>query len=654
MWVLSDDAALGDLEVQAKRMRLLQMSERLSGVGYWRVCVTDRSTEWSDEVYRIFGVSPDSFALTLDSALGLYPPEDRQGVSRAFQTAMADRSDLEWTGSIQRPDGEIRQIEARGCCEIDENGEMLGLFGVMQDVTEQSQLAAAQQQSVDRLARIIERLPAGAVHVQAGVLSINAEVEKITGYSRDELHSLEAWFTLLTGDTSGKMLERYHQRRATGFAESVTGTIRRRDGELRQIEYRTCEDTAVGEIWILQDVTERDASQAELVEAKERAEVAANSKSQFLANMSHEIRTPLTAIIGFAGLLASQAMLPGKARHWVSRIEDASKALLAIVNDVLDFSKLEDGSLELDPEPFDPRKLVTDTAALLADQAERKGIELDVQVDPALPPYLMGDTGRLRQILLNLMSNAVKFTAKGSVAVRVLATDDGARFSVSDTGIGIPEMAVGQLFQRFVQADGSISRKFGGTGLGLAISKRFVEMMGGEIGVQSSLGQGSTFWFEVPLAHASQAAPDLAPVDLEQASGVRVLLVEDAEANQELVTTILRAIGIDVDVAVNGAEAVEAVQVKAYDLVLMDVHMPVLGGVEATRLIRDHGGRLAALPIIALSANVLPEQVDEYRKAGMNAHLGKPINPGEMLAAINFWASSSRQTEAEDEVREAG
>jgi PAS domain S-box-containing protein len=520
---------------------------------------------------------------------------------------------------------------------------------VVRDVTEQKRSEAAQQESVDRLARIIERLPAGAVHVQHGVLSVNAEVERITGYNRTELTTLEQWFLLLTGDSTGKMLERYYQRRANGFAEIVTATIRRRDGEMRQIEYRACEDTAVGEIWILQDVTERNAGQAELVEAKDRAEGAAMSKSQFLANMSHEIRTPLTAIIGFSGLLANQAVLPGKARHWVSRIEDASKALLAIVNDVLDFSKLEDGSIELDPEPFDPRKLVSDTAALLTDQAQAKGVGLEYQIDPNLPPFAMGDTGRLRQVLLNLMSNAVKFTSKGSVVVRVLATPTGARFSVSDTGIGIPEVAVDRLFKRFVQADGSISRKFGGTGLGLAISKRLVEKMGGEIGVHSRLGEGSTFWFEIPLPEASQAAPDLVEVDLEQASGLRVLLVEDAEPNQELVTTILRSVGIEVDVAVNGAEAIEAVKVQAYDLVLMDVHMPVMGGVEATRLIREHGGPLAGLPIIALSANVLPEQVQEYREAGMNAHLGKPINPREMLATINAWAASASYANDGDE-----
>jgi PAS domain S-box-containing protein len=655
MWALSDDAAkVGTSDIEAKRIRLLQMSERLAGIGYWRISFADQTVEWSDEVYRMHGVDAQTFELTIDNVLSLHEPEVREALRTAFYKALKPNGEMAWEGAVRLPGGGTSHIVAKGCCEVDETGAKIGVFGVVQDVTEQKRIEAARQQSVDRLAGIIERLPAGAVHVEHGLLTINAEVERITGYSRTELTTLKDWFLLLAGDTTGEILERYHQRRAMGFAKTVTSSIRRRDGEMRRIEYRVCEDTADSEIWILEDVTERDANQTELLEAKDRAEVAALSKSQFLANMSHEIRTPLTAIIGFSGLVASQAVLPGKARHWVSRIEDASKALLAIVNDVLDFSSLEEGSLELDPEPFDPRKLVADTAALLADQAEYKGIDLNYQVDAALPRYAMGDTGRLRQVLLNLVSNAVKFTAKGSVDIRVLATANGARFSVSDTGIGIPEVAVDRLFQRFVQADGSISRKYGGTGLGLAISKRLVEKMGGEIGVQSRLGVGSTFWFEIPLPEASQAAPDLTPVDLEQAGGLRVLLVEDAEANQELVSTLLRAVGIEVDLAVNGAEAIEAVKTKAYDLVLMDVQMPVLGGVEATRLIRDHGGRLAALPIIALSANVLPEQVEAYRKAGMNAHLGKPINPREMLAAINFWATSGAPGQGEADEVSAG
>jgi len=494
--------------------------------------------------------------------------------------------------------------------------------------------------SAERFARIIERLPAGAVHVQAGVLSVNAEVERITGYSRQDLNSLDAWFTLLNGDKAPKLIERYHQRRQEGFPETVTAAIRRRDGEERVIEYRACDDP-VGEIWILHDVTERNAIQAELVQARDRAEAAANTKSQFLANMSHELRTPLTAIVGFSGLLGAHDDLPEQARQWVRRVEEASKALLAIVNDVLDFSKLEDGSVRLDLEPFDPRKLAADTAALVSDQADRKAIDLRIDVDAAVPAYVLGDTGRIRQVLLNLMSNAVKFTTRGAITVRVYPVCDRLTFAVSDTGIGIPEEAVGQLFQRFMQADGSISRKFGGTGLGLAISKRLVEMMDGEIGVDSRLGEGSTFWFTVPLPEAGPCAPDLMETEIEQAVGLHILLVEDTEANQELVTTILRAAGIEVDVAGHGGEAIEAIKLKSYDMILMDVHMPVLGGVEATRLIRRLGGAAAETPIIALSANVLPEQVEAYRQAGMDAHLGKPINPRDMLATISHWAGQT-------------
>ena len=357
--------------------------------------------------------------------------------------------------------------------------------------------------------------------------------------------------------------------------------------------------------------------------------------------MSHELRTPLTAIVGFSGLLSAHDDLPPQARHWVARVDEASKALLGIVNDVLDLSKLEAGSLELDLEPFDPRRLAADTAALVAGQADRKAVELHIDVHEAVPDYVLGDTGRIRQVLLNLLSNAVKFTAKGAINLRIYPLCDRVKFVVSDTGIGVPDEVVGQLFQRFVQADGSISRKFGGTGLGLAISKRLVEMMGGEIGVDSRLGEGSTFWFTVPLPEAGPCAPDLIETEIEQASGLTVLLVEDAEANQELVTTILRAAGIEVDVASHGVEAVEAMKLRSYDMVLMDVHMPVLGGVEATRLIRGLGGQAAETPIIALSANVMPEQVEQYRHAGMDAHVGKPISPRDMLSMINQWAGQT-------------
>ena len=634
---------------------LLAMAENLAGVGYWRYQFADASLVWSDAVYQIYGLSRDEYSPSANEILKFYHPDD-EGVARAtFARAIAEGTKVDFELRLIRADGEQRTVIARAECERDEAGRPIALLGVFQDVTERRRAEAAQQESTARLARIIELLPAGAVYVQDGVLSMNAEMEKVTGYSRHELSSLEAWFERLYGDPTGKLLARYKDQRANGFPPSVIGHIRRKDGEARQIEFRACNDS-VGEIWIVDDITERANIERELIASKERAEVGARSKAEFLANMSHELRTPLTAIIGFAGLLSGDGALAPQQRHWVSRIEDASKALHSIVNDVLDFSKLEDGAIELESEPFSLRKLVDDTAALLADQAQAKGVALTAQIDASLGDRLAGDTGRLRQILLNLMSNAVKFTNHGAVTVKVAelasATDAvRVRFSVVDTGIGIPAAALDQLFQRFVQADGSISRRFGGTGLGLAISRRLVELMGGEIGVESRLGVGSTFSFCVDLAVATKAEPLVEDDIAIHGAALRLLLVEDAEPNQELISTMLRSVGIEVDVAANGAEAVEAVRTSRYDLVLMDIQMPVMGGVQATQFIRGLGGEPARVPIIALSANVLPDQVAEYRRAGMDAHLAKPINPREMLAAIGHWAAVQRQDDDEAEAR---
>jgi len=636
---------------------LLSMAESLAGVGYWRYRFADASLVWSDAVYQIYGLSPADFTPSGDTALSFFHPDDRPAARRAFDRAIGNQTGLEFELRLVRTDGEVRTVISRAECEKDAAGEGLALVGVFQDVTERRRAEAAQRESTARLARIIELLPAGAVHVQDGVLSMNAEMEKVTGYSRDEIPSLDAWFALLYGDASGKLLARYKDQRANGFPASVIGEIRRKDGELRQIEFRACNDS-IGEIWIVDDVTERALIEGELIAAKERAEVGARSKAEFLANMSHELRTPLTAIIGFAGLLSGGGVLAERERHWVSRIEDASKALHSIVNDVLDFSKLEDGAVELESEPFSLRGLVEDTAALLADQAAKKGVALNAEIEDGVSDRLAGDTGRLRQVLLNLMSNAVKFTNHGGVGVKVAEEAGPAglvrvRFSVRDTGIGIPDAVRGQLFERFVQADGSISRRFGGTGLGLAISRRLVELMGGEIGVNSRMGEGSTFWFRVDLAPALEVEQLVEETIALDGAALRVLLVEDAEPNQELVSTILRSVGIEVDIAGNGAQAVEAVRAARYDLVLMDVQMPVMGGVQATQIIRRMSGDLARVPIIALSANVLPEQVAEYRQAGMDAHLAKPINPRDMLTAIGHWAAVGRADDVESEAQYA-
>jgi PAS domain S-box-containing protein len=402
---------------------------------------------------------------------------------------------------------------------------------------------------------------------------------------------------------------------------------------------------------VSRDIGHRKALEAELKDALARSEGAAAAKTDFLANMTHELRTPLTAIHGFAGVLRqSKALSAQDARH-AGLIHDASQTLLGVVGDVLDFSKLEAGAFELDPAPFDPGATVRSAAEIVAQQAAGKGLKLvtDIQApDPA--PILIGDAPRLRQVLLNFLSNAIKFTREGSVTVhlsgRLEAQRCHMRIAVTDTGIGIGEAQIGSLFNRFTQADASVSRQFGGTGLGLAISRQIVEAMGGRIGVDSTVGQGSTFWLEIDLP---TAADDALGAEPEAAAGldrpIRCLMVEDNAVNRELITILLSPFPIELDTACDGAEAVEAVTRGRYDVILMDMQMPVMDGLTATRRIREMADReAAATPIVAMTANVLPEQVARCREAGMDDHLGKPINLPQLLAALDHW-SSPRATE---------
>jgi PAS domain S-box-containing protein len=399
---------------------------------------------------------------------------------------------------------------------------------------------------------------------------------------------------------------------------------------------------------VSRDITNRKALEGELMEALARSEAAAAAKTDFLANMTHELRTPLTAILGFSGVLRQSAALSERDARQVGLIHDASQTLLGVVGDILDFSKLEAGGLELDPEPFDPAAMARSTAAIVADQATAKGLSLTVEVDDALPA-LVGDAARLRQVLLNFLSNAIKFTRVGGVELalshRIAGGLGHLRVEVRDSGIGVEAGHIDQLFARFTQADASVSRRFGGTGLGLAISKQIVETMGGEIGATSVESEGSIFWFEVglPLAGDWTAAVETDHASAALEHPLRVLVVEDNAVNRELITTLLDPFEIEIDTACDGAEAVEAVGRQRYDVILMDVQMPIMDGLTATRRIRSmQDGPTARTPIVAMTANVLPEQIARCREAGMDDHLGKPINPARLLQTLDRWATADR------------
>jgi PAS domain S-box-containing protein len=396
----------------------------------------------------------------------------------------------------------------------------------------------------------------------------------------------------------------------------------------------------------------------ELVAARDLAEDAAQAKSAFLANMSHEIRTPMNVIIGLTHLMLRDAHEPTTADR-LAKVGDAAMHLLDIINDILDLSKIDAGKLVLAPVDFSVDALLARATALVTDGARRKGLALTVDRGD-LPQALHGDALRLSQVLVNLLSNAVKFTARGSVVLRcdVLAqsgTEWTIRFAVRDTGVGISAEAQERLFSPFEQADGSTTRRFGGTGLGLSIARELAQLMGGAIGVDSEPGRGSEFWFTAklqagraqeytaPSPRAEAASGDVEHMLKQRHRGARVLIADDNRINQELATELLRLVDLQVEVADNGRIAVDMARRGAYDLILMDMQMPEMDGLEATRLIRMVP-ELDATPIVAMTASAFGADRDACLAAGMNDHLGKPVNPAALYEKMLRWLDESRKT----------
>lgn len=486
--------------------------------------------------------------------------------------------------------------------------------------------------------------------------SFNQAAEKIFGYRADEVIGSNVSILMPAPHQIGynQHVQTYlngGRPKVLGMSREVVG--RRKNGTMFPIELSMSEaDLGNRRIFtgILRDITERKKAEEELQKAKEAAESANQAKSDFLSGMSHEIRTPMNAIIGM-GELMMETPLNDEQKRYIETLMHAGENLLNMINDILDISKIEAGYLELESTEFNLQELLDKACDIMAIRARDKGIRLSCNVLPEAPVRLVGDSGRLRQVILNLLGNAIKFTDNGEVVLEVSKQSSDTvtlLFSVRDTGIGIPDDKVNRIFDKFTQADSSTTRKYGGTGLGLTISKRLVELMGGRIWVTSNVGVGSTFYFTADFQlqkERPQTEPAVIAITVERDAlrPLRILLVDDSEDNRLLIQSFLKKTPFVVDIADNGLAAVEKYKTAAYDLILMDIQMPVMDGRTATKEIRDweRSNNREPTPVLALTAHALPEEIQKSYEAGCNWHLTKPIKKNDLLYAIKAYAKKT-------------
>ncbi|MGB0671926.1 MAG: ATP-binding protein, partial [Rhodospirillales bacterium] len=566
-----------------------------------------------------------------------------------------------------------------------------GIVGIRTDISDLMEQGRQLRESEARFRGAFE----GAAHgmsiadLEGHFLRVNKSLCDITGYSEQELLS-RTWLSITPDeDHEGELRRVATMMDGEVDATTVQKRYRHKDGRIIQVLIssvliRDQEGQPLHYVSQTQDISRRIEAEKELrasrdllqrqteelrqlavtyARERERAEAATRAKSEFLANMSHEIRTPMNAIVGLSHL-ALQTSLDGTQKDYLSKIQAASQALLEIINDILDFSKIEAGKLDLEIIEFEVAGLVGDACDLLALKAAEKGIEMRNVIASDVPPVVKGDPVRLQQVLTNLVSNAVKFTDTGEVVVSVEVAEETVDetylvFSVKDSGIGLSAEDRSRLFQSFTQADGSTTRKYGGTGLGLTICKRLVDLMQGEISVESEPGVGSTFRFSAALgkSHKTSAQRTVKSIPEsegrpEDLQGRRVLLVEDNAINRQIASEILKIAGLQVTTAENGQEGLDRVaealeKGPMYDLILMDIQMPVMDGLTATRCLRNDAPFVDALkdtPILAMTAHALDVERQRCFDAGMQDHISKPFNPRHILETVGYWASQSAKS----------
>ncbi|WP_198402714.1 PAS domain S-box protein [Methylomonas koyamae] len=639
------------------------LAERAVNDGIWDWNILTHEYYLSPRWNRILGYAAGELPNVETIFFELIHPDDKARASEAFARHLEHNERYTTELRLRHRDGSYRWVLDRGEALRDETGRPVRMVGSITDITERK---AAEAELLEYREHLEQLVAMATTEVKAivqtavnGVVSIdssgtihmfNPAAEKLFGWRSEEIVGKNV--SLLMPEPDASAHDSYIRRFLEGRQSKILGTERevvaqRKDGS------RFPASLAVGHgiisegrhifVGFISDITLQKQAEQELRKAKEAAEAAAKAKANFLANMSHEIRTPMNTVIGFAEVALQDANLSNATRNHIKTILSSGRHLLSVINDILDFSKIEAGKIELEAVCFNLPVAIQEALQIMSLRAAEKGLRIDLALEAGLPRHFVGDPNRLRQVILNLVGNSVKFTDAGYIAVSIGRAEqpEMLHFAIADTGIGMTPEQTERIFESFSQADATTSRRFGGTGLGTTISKQIVEMMGGRIWVESQLGVGSVFHFTVRLPEAVATDNCLyesaTPRKLAFYSPRRfkILLAEDVEANATLASLRLEQQGHRVRWVKNGAEAVAAYQESDFDLILMDLQMPVMDGIQATRRIRElEQGRGRRIPILALTASVLNHERQESLAAGIDAIVGKPIDIDELLAQM--------------------
>lgn len=660
----------------------LDMALDAAGMGTWEWDFLSGRITWDDSLFRLSGISKEEFLNTYEDFLEHFnralPPEDNLRMLKKLQDVVDGKTDnYDFEHDLLYPDGTIRHFLGKGKAQRSPEGKLLSLIGITIDITKQKIAEDALRRSESNLARAqaMAHLGSYSFDIQKGDILWSEGLKAICGYEPDQMLSLEIAASRIHPDDRKRILEALQTAVKEKHQFNYEYRIVRPDGAVRYVHDRgeISHDENENPAWMfgtLQDITDRKLIEEQLFKAKEAAEIANRAKGDFLANVSHEIRTPMNAVLGMLDLLL-ETDIDNEQREYLQLAHVSAESLLSTIDEVLDFSKIEQNKIELEQIDFNLKSLISYIINLLSGKTGSNGLKLAYYIEEDLPSSFVGDPVRLKQVLFNLLGNAIKFTKEGEVALSVekyIPSDRGylspnsnegeemsLLFKVRDTGIGIPSENIDKIFNAFTQVDASVTRKYGGTGLGLAISSQLVELMGGRIWVESEVGKGSTFYFTARVKRGSNEEyhkqeskflenliklkenNELDGSEISSGKSLNILLAEDHPINQKLILSLLKKKGHNLSLVTNGKDVIDILSIRDFDAVLMDVQMPGIDGLEATRKIRDPSSnvRWHEIPIIALTAGVLIEDYDKCIEAGMNYYISKPLKKEKLFKVLD-------------------